>query len=171
MKIPFKPSLLKVRHEAVRYIILHHSVCKYPAPESKIDNPKYQMTGLYNGVLEQKDADINYNFVIDKIKDDYAIITCRPFVTYCTFDDIDPNINKYAIHVSFMGSYDLKIPTKRCYEVLAYRLLNPMLKMYHLNPNRILFHRDISNNKDLTCPGYFVDKESIIAMVRRFVLK
>ena len=130
--IPFKISRLKVRHTPVKFIILHHTVCQYPAPESKIDNPKYQIPGIINGVLEQKSADINFHFIVDRIKDDYQIITCRPFVTLCDYPDIDPDVNKKSIHISLMGSYSFKIPSKRCYEVLSYRLLSPLLKMYGL---------------------------------------
>jgi len=171
MRIPFKMSQLKVRHTKVKWIIIHHSVCQYPAPESRIDNPKFQLQGLANGVLEQKMADINYHYVIDKIKEDYQVLVCRPFVTLCEYPDIDPNINKKAIHVALLGSYDFKIPQKRCYNVLAYRLLNPFMKMYGLNPKRILFHNQVSKNKDLTCPGDFIDKAVIEAMVRKYVIK
>jgi hypothetical protein len=44
--------------------------------------------------------------------------------------------------------------------------------MFKLSPNKILFHRDITNKKDETCPGEFIDSKAIlISMVRRFVLK
>lgn len=169
--IPFKISRLKVRHTPVKYIILHHTVCQYPAPDSKIDNPKYQIPGIINGVLENKSADINFHYIVDKIKDDYQIITCRPFVTLCDYPDIDPDMNKKSIHIGLMGSYSFKIPAKRCYEVLSYRLLSPLLKMYGLAPDKILYHNEISKNKDNECPGDFVDKSVVISMVRKFLLK
>ena len=70
-----------------------------------------------------------------------------------------------------MGSYDFKIPEKRCYEILAFRVLNPFMKMFHIAPNKIKFHNEVSDNKDLSCPGDFIDKEVVISMVRRFVIK
>lgn len=171
MKLPFKPSLLTVRRQSVKWIIIHHTAELYEQPESRIDNPQFQMQGLTKGVLEKKDGDINYHYVIDKIKEDYIPIVCRPFVYLCEFDDISKDINNRAIHVALMGSYDFKIPEKRCYEVLAYRILNPMLKMFHLSPNKIKLHSEVSSNEDLTCPGDFIDKGIIISMVRRFVIK
>ncbi|MCK5605153.1 N-acetylmuramoyl-L-alanine amidase [Candidatus Pacearchaeota archaeon] len=170
MRIPLRPSLLTIRRRT-RWIILHHTAELYPAPESRIDNPKYQMPGLYKGVLEKKQADVNYHFVIDKVKEEFEVFTARPFTYICEWPDIPTNINNAALHVALMGSYDFKVPVKRCYEVLAYRLLNPLLKQYNIAPNRIKFHRDVSDNEDLTCPGYFIDEAIVISMVRRFVIK
>ncbi len=171
MKLPFKPSLMQVRRQTVKYIILHHTTEIYDNPEARIDNVKFQLPALSKGVLEKKQADINYHYVIEKIKEDFIPIICRPFVYLCDWPDIDLNINKRSIHIALLGSYDFTIPQKRCYEILAYKLLNPMLKMFGLAPNRIKFHREVSNNKELTCPGDFINKEIVISMVRRFVIK
>lgn len=171
MKIPLRPSRLKVRRQSVKWIILHHTIELYKQPAAKIDNATYQLPELYKGVLEQKTADINYHYVVEKIKDDFAPIATRPFVYLCEWPDIDVNINNRAIHVAVLGSYDLKIPEKRLYEILAFRLLNPFMKMFHLNPKRIKFHRDVSSNKDLSCPGDFMEMARVEALVRRFVVK
>jgi len=50
-KIPLRPSLLKVRRQSVKWIIIHHTAEMYENPESRIDNSKFQMPGLYKGVL------------------------------------------------------------------------------------------------------------------------
>lgn len=171
MKIPLKPSLLKIRRQSVKYIILHHTAEMYEMPETRIDNPKYQLPGLFKGVLEKKQADINFHYVVEKIKEDFIPVVCRPFVYLCDFEDIDSNINNRAIHVSLLGSLDFRVPEKREYEILAYRILNPMLKMFGLSPSRIKLHNEVSSNKDLSCPGMFFNKEVMIAMVRRFVIK
>jgi len=171
MKLPLKQSRLEIRRTKIKYIVIHQTTCQYEAPESKIDNPKFQVSGLIGNVLEKKQADLNYHFILDKIKDDYQVIVCRPFVSICNFDDIDPKINKAALHVALMGSYDFKIPEQRVYEILAYRLLNPIIKHFRINPSRVYLHRDISSNKDEACPGNFIDKDKIITMIRRFVVK
>lgn len=171
MRLPIKQSLLKIRRTKIKYLIIHQTTCKYEVPESKIDNPKFQIPGLIGNVLEKKQPDLDYNFIIDRIKDDYQIIVCRPFVYICEFGDIDPNINNPALHIALMGSYDLKIPEPRLYEITAYRLLNPLLKQFKITPNRIYFHREVSDNKEESCPGLFVNKEKLISMVRRFAVK
>lgn len=169
MKIPLRPSLLKIRRRT-KWIILHHTAEMYEQPASRIDNPKYQMPGLFKGVLEKKQGDVNYHYVIDKIEEDYVPIVCRPFVYMCEWDDIHPDVNNAAVHVALMGSYSFKIPEKRCYEVLAFRVLNPLLKIHGLAPARIKFHRDVTD-EDTDCPGDFVDRAVVEAMVRRFVIK
>jgi len=143
----------------------------YDNPEARIDNPKFQVSALAKGVLEKKQGDINYHYVIDKIQNDYQPIITRPFVYLCEWDDIEANINKRAIHVAILGSYDFKVPESRMYQVLAFRVLNPFMKMFNLSPNRIKLHRDVSSNTELTCPGDFIDRGRIIAQVRRFVVK
>jgi len=171
MKIQLRPSLLKVRRQTVKWIIVHHTSEMYPQPAARIDNAKFQIPELYKGVLEDKSGDINYNYVIEKIKEDYHAVVTRPFVYLCKWDDIPNDINSRAIHVAVLGSYDFKVPEARLYEVLAYRVLNPFLKMYHISPSKIKFHRDVSDNKELTCPGDFMDAGRMEALVRRFVVK
>lgn len=171
MKIPFKPSMLKIRRKRIKWIIIHHTSEIYEQPESRIDNPKYQMPGLFKGVLEMKQGDINYHYVIDKIKEDYVPIVCRPFSFLCDWDDIHSDINEKSLHIGLLGNYDFKIPEKRLMEILAYRVLNPALKLFGIPPSRIKLHREVSNNKDLTCPGDFIDQAIIESMVRKFVIK
>lgn len=171
MKIPFKPSLLKVRRQSPKWIILHHTAELYDIPSARIDNSNYQMPAIFKGVLEKKEGDVNYHYVVEKVKDDYIAIAARPFVYLCEWNDIDLNMNNRSIHVALLGSYDLKIPGKRLYEVLAYKLLNPFMKMFALTPSRIKFHSEVSSDKELTCPGEFVDKGIVESMVRRYVIK
>ncbi len=170
-RIPFKISLLDVRHTKVKFIIIHHTACQYTAPGTLVDNPEYQTGKIMSDVLLQKTPDVNYHYVIDKIKEDYVPIVCRPAATMCDFDDIPRNINEPSIHVALTGNYDLRKPESRLYEVLTYRLLNSLLKAYALNPSRILLHGDISTDEEQTCPGDSIEKDKIITMVRRFVIK
>lgn len=171
MKIPLRPSMLKLRRQSVKWIIIHHTVEMYDIPSARIDNAKYQLPALFKGVLEKKQGDINYNYVIEKVQEDYVPFITRPTPYLCTWDDIEDNINNRALHVAALGSYDFLVPENRLYQVLAYRVLNPMLKLYGISPSKIKFHNEVSSNKDLTCPGDFMDKDRLIAQVRRYVVK
>jgi len=171
MKLKLRPSLLKVRRQTVKWIIVHHTVEMYPAPSSRIDNAKFQMPGINKGVLEQKTGDINYHYVIDKIKEDYYPIVTRPIAYLCDWPDISADINKRAVHIACMGSYDFKVPVTRLYEILAFRLLNPMLKLFAIPPSKIKLHRDVSSDEDLSCPGEFFNEGKLITLVRRYVIK
>ena len=170
MRMPLKPALMDIRRQSVKWIIIHHTAEIYDIPSARIDNSKFQLPALTKGVLEKKQADINYHYVIDKIKEDYMPIACRPISYLCDWEDIPNDINNRAIHISLLGSYSFKIPEKRCYEILAYKLLNPMLKLFHLSPNKIKLHSEISTEKT-DCPGEFFDKAVMIGMVRKFVVK
>lgn len=170
MRMPFKAALLNVRRGPVKWIIIHHTAEMYEAPESRIDNAKYQLPGIVNGVLEKSAPDINYHYIIEKIKEDYVPIICRPMTSLCDWDDISDDINKRAIHIALMGSYSFKVPERRLYEVLSYRLLSPMIKIYGLSPKRVKLHRDVSTNKDQECPGDFVDMGKLEAQIRRFMI-
>ena len=170
MKLQLRPSLLKVRRQSVKWIIIHHTIELYKQPAAKIDNSQFQSPELFKGVLEQKTGDINYHYVVEKIKGEYYPIVTRPFVYLCEWPDISNDINNRAIHIAMLGSYSLKVPEKRLYEVTAFRLVNPMLKMFGLAPSRIKLHNEVSN-EDIECPGDFYDKDILIAMTRRFVVK
>ena len=170
-KIILRPSLLKIRRQSVKWIIIHHTAEIYENPEARIDNTKYQLPGIFKGVLELKQADVNYHYVIEKIQDDYVAMATRPIPYLCEWDDIPDDINKRAVHVALLGNYDFKIPEKRLYDILSYRVLNPMLKLFNITPSRIKLHKDVSTDKDVFCPGEFVDLSRIITSVRRFVIK
>ena len=169
-KIPFKPSMFKLLRKRPKWLVIHHTSEIYDEPSVKIDNDQYQYGHIMNQVLEKKQGDVNYHFVIEKIKGDYVPIVARPLFFECTFPDIHPDINHAAIHIALLGNYTLAIPEKRLYEVLAYKILNPFLKIYSLNTNRVVLHRDISLKKKIECPGLFTKGMIIQSMIRKFVL-
>jgi N-acetylmuramoyl-L-alanine amidase len=171
MKIPLRPALLTIRRQSVKWIVIHHTAEFSEQPGAAIDNSNYQTNLLFNDVMEKHTGDINYHYVIERIKDDYMPIVTRPISFLCDWPDIPNDINKRAIHVAALGSYDFKIPEKRLYEVMGYRVINPMLKLFGLSPNKVKFHNEISSKKDLTCPGEFMDKAVLIAMMRKFIVK
>jgi len=171
MRPRLNPARLTVRRAPIQWLILHHTAELYPAPSAQVDNAQFQLPALYNNALEKDDVDLNYHFVIEMIKDDYYVMTTRPFVYLCDWDDIDPNINKRSIHAALLGSYDFKIPAPRLLEVLSFRLINPLIKMFNITPNRVKLHRDVSNDKDLTCPGDFVSMDKVISLTRKYVIK
>lgn len=169
-KIPLRPSRLKIRRQSVRWIIIHHTAEIYERPDVKSDSSNYQLSGIFSGVLELKDADVNYHYVIEKVKDDYIAVATRPIPYLCEWDDIPDDINNRAIHIAVLGNLDFKIPPLREYQILAYRVVNPLLKIFHLPPGKIKLHKEVSN-ETIYCPGEFFDKDRLIAQVRRFVIK
>lgn len=171
MKYPFRVSRLDIRHTRPQYIVLHHTWCQYQIPKIKMDTSDPQMRTVYTQTMEQKIVDVNYHYVIEQIRDDYNAILCRPFVATCDYPDIEENINRKAIHVALLGNYDITIPDKRAYEVLAYRVINPFLKLFSISPARVYLHSELSNNEDEACPGEFFSKSVVLSFIKRFVMK
>jgi len=171
MKIPFRPSLMDLRRHPIKWLIVHHTAEIYDREDARIDNSKYQMSAIFKGVLEKKQPDVNYHIVIEKVKEDYIPIIARPFPYLCKFPDIHDDINKRALHVAMLGSYDFKIPNIRLMEVLAYKVLNPFMKIFKISTNKVKLHREVSTDKSITCPGDFVDSGKIISLVKRYVIK
>ena len=170
MKIPFKPSRLTIRRQTIKWLVVHHTIEFYEIPSAKIDTAKYQMPAIFKGVLERKEADVNYHVVIEKVKEDYIPIIARPFPYICEYPDIHADINKRALHIAMLGSYDVKIPNIRLLEVLTYKVLNPFMNIFKLSTNKVKFHRDVSD-QDISCPGDFVSYEKVMSLIKRYVIK
>jgi hypothetical protein len=171
LQFPFKRPLLKVRHTAARYIIIHHTYELYKASSAVIDNNQYQLPAILNNVLETASPDINYHFVIEKIKDDFQVFAMRPFVTFCDFPDIEQGINEKAIHIALLGDYDLRIPEKRIYDVLAYRIVCPLMKQFAIYEDHLYNHKDVSTDKTLTCPGQSFDLQILKMFTRKYIMR
>jgi len=167
-KMIFRPSFLKIRRMAVKWVILHDTIELYDRPEIEIDTGRYQYPFIVKSAMEKASPDINYHYIIEKVGDDYIPLSTRPITHLCDWDDIDPNINNRALHIALLGNYNYKIPENRLYNVLAYRIISPLMKIYALPQSRIKTHSEVSNNKDLVCPGEFFDKDLLISFVRRY---
>lgn len=170
-KLRLHMSELPVRRVPPKFIVIHHTACMYALPQIRIDSPRLQISGIYKGALEQKGFDVNYHYVIDRIENEFIPIVSRPLATLCDFIDIKDEINLRAIHIAVMGSYDLKIPEKRLYEILAYRVINPLVRLFKIPMNKVVFHKEVSENKQQTCPGEFLEKNIMIAKMRSYIIK
>jgi hypothetical protein len=170
-RIIFRPSLLKIRRMTVKWIILHDTIELYDRPEIEIDTPKYQYPILVKSAMEKAQVDLNYHYIMEKVSDDYIAIATRPITHLCEWDDIDPNINNRSLHIAILGNYNYKVPENRLYNVLAYRVVSPLMKIYALSENRIKLHSEVSSNNDLVCPGEFFDKGLFLASVRRYWIR
>jgi len=169
MKLPFKNTFLKTRGARPKFIVLHHTYCKYDlVPSAEIDNSTFQLPTLWKNVLIKKEFEVNYHYVIEKIKEDYVATIGMPLPYICKFDDIPPSLNRYSIHVSILGDYNITIPESRLYSIMAYKVISPLMKLYGITPARLFLHNEISTNKDEKCPGEYFDLDRLINQIRRF---
>jgi len=171
MAVPIKKARLKIRRGRPTWIVIHHTICQPISIDALLDKKKFQTGKIrtYN-VIAKKRVDINFHFVVEKVDDDFEVIIARPIVAECEFDDI-PNDYYRSIHIGLLGDYDVQNATTRLYDVLAYRILVPLMKMFAIPIDRIVFHRDISTNKDCTCPGISVFLPLVKAKVKEYWMK
>lgn len=165
--IPLRATNLKYASEWPKHIILHHTA-EFVAnvPRFKFDTKKSQATSYleYSRRILKKTSP-QYHFIVDQTEKDYSIIVAQPILTLCEYDDI-PKEYHSAIHVAFLGDYNEDFPPLRIYRVLAYRLLAPMMRLFYLDENDILFHSAISTDKSISCPGEFIDMTHIKNQLR-----
>lgn len=171
MKYPLKPNRLDIRRKPIRYIIVHHTWCQYPIPQLELDSQEYQVGKLFSQVMEQKTVDLNYHAVITRVRQEYVCILGRPFVATCDFPDIDPQYNLRAIHIALLGNFNEDIPDKRAYEIMAFRAINPFIRLLGLNESRIYTHKYLSENEEESCPGEFFADNVLVAFMRKFRMK
>lgn len=165
--IPIKISSLKTSEYWPTHIVIHHTAEDKVPDTFKFDNPKFQ-TGLLQKEKYQKTKDPNskYHIIIERIGDDFYPIMSQPLFTKCEWDDI-PKEYHSAVHIAILGNMDNDIPMTRLYLILGFRVLFPLTRMFRLKVDRIVFHRDISN-QNITCPGEMMDINKVRMYARRF---
>jgi len=68
-----------------------------------------------------------------------------------------------------MGSYDQEQVIPRFYQQIAYRVINPLLKTYHLSFERVLLHHEVSKEYD-DCPGKLFEKTKFLAYMKNMIV-
>lgn len=74
------------------------------------------------------------------------------------------NMNELAIHLCFVGNFDLKPPPKEMLERAALRFIIPWMLEFKIPAANIVGHRDFNPHK--TCPGKLFDIHGVREMVR-----
>jgi len=164
--IPLRATNLKYSQEWPRYIVIHHTAEMTDNPRFKFDNPKFQAgTYIDHSFKQLHKPETMYHFLVDKVATDFHVIVSQPLLTKCEYSDLKPEYHG-AVHVGLIGNYDQDLPPTRLYRVLAYRLLNPIMRMFYLNNKSIVFHSTISDDDSVTCPGEFIEMSKLINQVQ-----
>lgn len=167
--IPLRATNYKLAESWPPAIILHHTYCRVKKSPLEYDRQAFQ-TDIYHNLNYKfrSRTETGYNFIVERVKTDFQVVVSQPLMTICEYEDIDERYWK-AIHVALMGDYDRDIPMNRLYRVLAYRVLAPLMRLFALREEDILFHSTISNNTEETCPGEFVDMEKVLMHLRSVI--
>ena len=169
--IPLRATNYKLAESWPSAIIIHHTHCRIQKGQVEYDRQSFQSDVLHNLNYKLRNrSETGFNFIIDKVKTDFQVVVSQPLTTLCEYPDLDEKYWK-AIHVAFMGNYNADIPMNRLYRVLAYRVLSPLMRLFSLKGESILFHSAISNEKDITCPGEFANMERVLMNLRSIIRK
>jgi hypothetical protein len=164
MKTPLRKADYTLTVKRPKHIIIHHTI--EICPDVPLDNATFQ-TGRFQS-LSYVFTKLNvkgYHFVIEKAGDEYFPIVSQPLFTQCKWDDIDESYWN-DISVGILANYDFDFPEDRFYSVLAFRVLVPLCRWFNMTYSDILLHKEISSNKELTCPGEMFIKEKMIKAFR-----
>ena len=161
--VPLRATNYKLSESWPPAVIIHHAACRFTT--LTIDKTTFQTGKLHNlNYSVNKRKETGFNFIIERVGNDFHAICSQPLMTKCVYEDID---EKYwqAVHICLMGDYNKDIPMNRMYTVLSYRILAPLMRLFIIKEEDILFHSTISN-ENITCPGEFINKEKLLMSLR-----
>jgi hypothetical protein len=165
--MPLRVTNLKLSTTWPTYIILHSTSCRISIPPVDKDKAQFQLQKYeeLNFKLFNKPGVTYFHYIVERVNNDFQVSVSQPLLTSCEFDDLD-DIYKRSIHVAFLGDYETTIPKTRMYQVLAFRVLSPLMRLFAIKESDILLHSAISNEKDITCPGKEIDLSKILNVLR-----
>lgn len=117
--------------------------------------------------------DIGYHYGVELVQDRPQVLVGRPEEEIAAAAT-QAQMNARAIHVCFVGDFDLAPPSLRVIEVAVRRVLLPVMHRHGITPERIIGHRDagLMDGFDWrlgqfkTCPGLAFDLDLVRKLVR-----
>ena len=166
MTLPIKHTLYKYSTKWPKFIVLHHTEeLKLNDNSTFLDNGKFQTNKLAKTFYSLENEYLPYNYVVEKVDDEYNIITSSPLFTKINYLDLD-DVYQESIHIGLMGNYNvMKVDTKM-YNVLSLRLLVPMMRAFRIDIENVVKHSEVSLNPNTDCPGDFIDMPMLRMYVR-----
>jgi hypothetical protein len=167
MPIPIRTSDLNFSSRWPRWIVIHHAhELNLNSSEVQFDTPQFQSSKFKKIEFQKSNkSTYPYHFLADQVGNDYEIIVGRPMLTsMAEFEDIDPEFQQ-GIHIGLMGNYNDDIPNSRLYSILAFKLINPLMRLFSINVDNVVLHRDISTLK-IDCPGELFVHSKLIAAIK-----
>lgn len=166
--MPLKPYNLTLSNKWPKSFIIHHThefSEEIKGFDHDMSTPQSMRMNSIN-YLKTRMPNLPYNFIVEQIFNDYSVLNFQPLFTECEFLDI-PKKRRKDIHIGILGNTGMDIPPTRLYEVIAYRIIAPYMRVFRIPINNIFLHSEISYDKDLPkCPGEFFKKSKLMLAVR-----
>lgn len=169
--IPLRPSFIDFGQKWPKNIIIHHTFeLGLDSGELSLSKDKYQINALNRRFYQKFKQYTPYHFILDKAGNDFQVVVGRPLLTKVDFVDI-PDKYSEDIHIGIIDNFHESIPSNRLYLVLSFRLLVPLMRLFNIDEDGILLHKDISEDKDHDCPGDFFNiarlRSTLRSQIRR----
>ena len=136
------------------YIVIHHSLTR--------DGETVSWNAIRRYHLRRGWVDIGYNFGIEQVEEEYLCMVGRPLGepgAHCR----NNGMNRRGIGICCVGNYDEERPPMPMLDEMVHRLIKPLMEIFDIPENRILFHRELASYK--SCPGKLFRKESILGLL------
>ncbi len=165
--IPLRPSDLVFSNKWPRWLVIHHaheldlgaSSVQFDTPESQIS--KFKKIDFQKSQISTPP----YHFILEQIGNDFEIIVGRPLLTVMTeFEDLDPEFQQ-GIQIGILGNCNEDIPPARLYDTLAFKIINPLMRLFTIQTENVVLHRDVSRNR-IDCPGEYFIYAKLIAAIK-----
>lgn len=165
MAMSLKQDMYKYARSWPNWIIIHHTEDLKPTDAAVVfDRPSFQVNKLSRTIYELDRMYLPYNFVIEKVGDDFHPIVCAPLLTKAPFLDME-DTHQEGIHIAVMGNLNADQPDRKLYNVMAIRVIIPMMKAFRISEKNIVTHSEVSFFKDMSCPGAFFNMALLKSMV------
>ena len=177
MPVPLRNWNLDYATKYPRAIIIHSTQdLNLGSSSVERDTGRFQTGDLEKLNFQiNKQSNTNFHYVVEKMPDnDYHVVLQRPLFTNVDYDDLAPYY-KNSIHIGLMGDYNKQIAQTRLYQVLAFRAICPLLRMFRLTVKDIFTHSELSldllyeDRSKHFCPGPGVDPQKMRAYVRAYL--
>lgn len=165
--IPFKKINYEQSDRYPKYIVIHHTDCLMKDKEFQYDENGMQVTKYHALNYRKTKSESNFHFIIEKQGSDYNAIVSQPILTKCKFPDLSEEFEN-SVHIAVFGNYNKDIPPNRLYEVIAYRVIVQLFRLFYLRETDVLLHTSISSDPNVTCPGEFFEMSKLKSYIRKF---
>jgi len=126
------------------HIGIHHSL--------STDGTVFNWRAIRNWHINENGwSDVGYHYGIELIDNTYEVLVGRPLHLPGAHIK-EGGMNKKAIAICFVGNYDEKAPPVEMIDVACTRLIIPLMKIFDIGQDKIIFHRDKAPYK--SCPGH-----------------
>lgn len=171
MVLPIKNTLYKYTQKWPKYIIIHHTdELEINDGSILFDKPTYQFNRLARSYYEMDKMYLPYNFVIEKIGDEFQPIVSAPLLTKHEYLDME-DVHQDSIHIGILGNYNADTVELKLYDVLALRVIIPLMRTFRIPEENVVLHSDISLDPESSCPGSFFSLSKLKNTIRANIKK